>query len=153
MTTKRRTLRRGGRGCITPEAVAAWQACDYLALHSAFSLTPWQHSPLPVEVICLGVSQDSPPDFLDAPQREDWRKAQALQRQLLEAAGWPDCRHVYRENLAEALQWQRYCEEEMDHCSHQGTGSDLASRRRKLREAKDDVAYRKRLLAELEDKA
>jgi hypothetical protein len=68
-------------------------------------------------------------------------------------ADWPDCRHVYRENLAEALQWQRYCEEEMDHCSHQGTGSDLASRRRKLREAKDDVAYRKRLLAELEDKA
>jgi hypothetical protein len=108
MTTKRRTIRRGGRGRITPEVIAAWRAGDYGALHLALHLHPWCHSPLPKEIICLGVDQNSPPHFLDVQQREDWRQAAALQAELLKIAGWPDCRQAYRKNLADALKWQRY---------------------------------------------
>lgn len=108
-----------------------------MALH----LHPWNHSPLPVEVISLGVDANDPPDFLDALQREDWHNAAALQRELLKVAGWPDCRQAYRDNLAEARS-----------VAGIGTGCDPASRRRKLEEAKRKVAYRKRLLAELDEK-
>ena len=153
MSTNRTPTRPPTKRRITPEAAAAWQACDYLGLHSALHLHPWNHSPLPVEVISLGVDQGEPPDYLDAHQCADWRAAQVLQRELLKVAGWPDCRAAYEANLKEALEWAAYCKEEVDHCSHQGTGSDLASRRRKLEEAKTSVDYRKRLLAELEDKA
>ena len=39
-----RTRRQRGRGAevITPEAVAAWRAGDYWALHRALNLRPWQ---------------------------------------------------------------------------------------------------------------
>ena len=155
MSTKRRTKRRGGRRHLTPEAITAWQACDFGALHVALNLHPWNHSPLPEEVICLGVSQNSPPDYLDAHQKADWRQAQALQRELLKAVGWPDCRHAYRENLAEALRCQRYCKSLVDHPEFggQGTNCDPASRRRRLKEAEGAVDYRRRLLVELDEKA
>jgi hypothetical protein len=153
MTTKRRTLYRGGRSRISPEVIASWQAADYSALHAALDLTPWNFSPLPTEVISLGVHQGDPPDYLDAHQRQDWRKAQAMQRQLLKVAGWPDCRQTYRDNLAEALQWQRYCKLLIDHPERGpapgSTGADPVSRRQAVEEAEADVAYRRGLLADL----
>jgi hypothetical protein len=155
MTTKRRTIRRGGRGRITPEVIAAWGAGDYGALHLALHLHPWCHSPLPKEIICLGVDQNSPPHFLDVQQREDWRQAAALQAELLKIAGWPDCRQAYRKNLADALKWQRYCKElvQFPERGGQGTGCDPASRRRDLEKAETEVAYRRRLLEELDEAA
>jgi hypothetical protein len=151
MTTKRRTLYRGGRSRISPEVIASWQAADCSALHAALDLTPWNHSPLPTEVISLGVHQGDPPDYLDARQRQDWRKAQAMQRQLLKVAGWPDCRQSYRDNLAEALHWQRYCQQLIKHpeLGGRGTNCDPKSRRQALEEAEADVAYRRGLLADL----
>jgi hypothetical protein len=82
-------MRRRAKPGLTPEAIAAWQACDYNALHCALNLYPHEQSPLPEEVIS----------------------------------------------------------------SHQGTGSDLASRRRNLQEAKARVAWRRKLLRDLDEKA
>jgi hypothetical protein len=82
-------------------------------------------------------------------------RTQALQRELLKVAGWPDCRAAYQENLREAEEWEEYCQELVDHPDrgHSGTGSDPASRRRKLGETKAAVADRRRLLAELDETA
>ena len=54
-------------------------------------------------------------------------RTQALQRELLKVAGWPDCRAAYQENLREAEEWEEYCQELVDHPDrgHSGTGSDL----------------------------
>lgn len=74
-----------------------------------------------------------------------------LQRALLEVTGWPDCREAYEHNLAEAEDWRDYCAllvRDSD-AGHRGTGSDLASRRQRLKEAREEVAYRKKLLADL----
>jgi hypothetical protein len=103
----------------------------------------------------LGVNQGSPPECMDQFQRKDWRNAQALQRELLKVAGWPDCRAAYQENLREAEEWEEYCQELVDHPDRgqSGTGSDPASRRRKLGETKAAVADRRRLLAELDETA
>ena len=38
---------------ITPEAVEAYIAGDYMRLHVALGLMPWQCSPLQVEITCL----------------------------------------------------------------------------------------------------
>ncbi len=68
---------------ITPSAVAAYEAGDYIALHLALGLKPWQPSPLPLDVTPLGVDQDEPPDYVAGPiQVAAWRQAQALQREL-----------------------------------------------------------------------
>jgi hypothetical protein len=153
MTTKRRTIRRGGTRRITPEVVAAWQAADYSALHCALGLGPWEPSPLPVEITALGCSLDDIPEQDSSSCWDDsLPKAQALQRQLLALAGWPDCRAAYEENLAEARSMAKYCAMLVKHPErrHQGTGSDDASCLHSLREARAEVRYRKRLLDELE---
>jgi hypothetical protein len=76
-----------------------------------------------------------------------------MQRELLKAVGWPDCRQAYRDNLAEALQWQRYCKSLVDHPelgpAKGSTGADPVSRRRALEEAEANVEYRRRLLVNL----
>jgi hypothetical protein len=84
MSTNRRTKRRGAKPGITPEAIAAWQAADFRALHRALGLAPWEPSPLPREIIALGCSQD---DEVDADSGRCWDqalpKALAIQRKLL----------------------------------------------------------------------
>jgi hypothetical protein len=138
MSTNRRTKRRGAKPGITPEVIAAWQAADFRALHRALGLAPWEPSPLPREIIALGCSQD---DEVDADSDRCWDRALpkvlAIQRKLLEVAGWPECREAYEGNLREAKEWAAYCR-------------GLPSLRAKLRDAQDEVAYRKRLLDELD---
>ncbi len=143
MSTKRRTSRRGGRrDRLTPEVIAAWLAADCSALHCALGLQPWESSPLPREITALGVDDD-----------DDDRPIVELQRKLLAVAGWPDCRRIYEENLRDAQGWARYCADLVRHPEHggQGTGRDPVSRRAALKQAKAAVAYRKELLAGLED--
>jgi hypothetical protein len=108
---------------LTAEVIVAWHACDFGELHMALNLAPWNYSPLPVEVTALGVTQGLPPDHLLAHQVADWRDAQALQRELLEVAGWPDCRGVYEENLRKAEAWAGYCKLLVDHPERGGTGT------------------------------
>ena len=153
MPTKRTPLRRDIRRRITPEAVAAWMAADYHALHAAFGLRPWQSSPLPSCITALGVSEGDPPSYLDEHRRADWLTAQELQRELLAAAGWPDCRVAYEENLAEAESWAAYCRELVDYPNRgsQGTGCDPASRQLQLDKALAAVKYRRKLLRDLVD--
>ncbi len=55
MTTKRTPLRRNARVRITPEAVEAYKAGDYIRLHTALGLKPCEVSPLPLSVTPLGV--------------------------------------------------------------------------------------------------
>lgn len=72
---------------ITQDAIDAFLAGDYCALHRALGLKPWEASPLPLEVTPLGVDQspsDGPEHLLF---HESWPKAQELQRELLEATG------------------------------------------------------------------
>jgi hypothetical protein len=157
MPTNRTPKRRGGRrGRITPEAIAAWQACDYMALHCALGLRPWEASPLSSEVDALGVSETNPPDPNSTRcYDQTYSKAIKLQRALVAAAGWPDCKTAYEKNLAEAVDWLSYCTEMVRHPErgHKGTGSDPASRRRALAEAEAEVSYRKELLDDLDEHA
>jgi plasmid stabilization system protein ParE len=153
MSTNRRTKRRGAKPGITPEAIAAWQAADFRALHRALGLAPWEPSPLPREIIALGCSQD---DEVDADSGRCWDqalpKALAIQRKLLKVAGWPECREAYAANLREAREWATYCRglvKHPDRC-HRGTSTDLPTLREKLRDAEGEVAYRKKLLDELD---
>lgn len=87
MPTKRTRRIRGIEELITPAAVAAFKAGDYLALHRALRLRPWEASPLPRETEALGVD-DGPcqwgPNTLYG---ESWPRAQELQRRLMTAAG------------------------------------------------------------------
>ena len=154
MPTNRRPLRRGRKARLTPEVIAAWQACDVRALRCALGLELWDPSPLPCEITAGGVSEDSPPPPNSTRLHDKaYEKVLALQRELLAVAGWPDCREAYERNL-------RNAEEERDDCArlvrdpdarHQGTGMDEASLRRALKEARQEVAYRKKLLAELKE--
>ncbi len=153
MGTKRRPLRRDRKTRLTPEAIAAWQACDARALACALGLEFFgEPSPLPSEIMAGGVSEDMPPSrnsgrCWDAA----YPKVLALQRELLAVAGWPHCRAAYEENLREAEEWRDYrvlLVRDPD-ARHQGTGMDEASLRERLKEAREEVAYRKKLLADL----
>jgi hypothetical protein len=81
MVTNRTPITRRSGHHITPEALAAYEAGDYRALHRALSLRPWEASPLPLKVTPLGVDQGPP---LEGPTAFalSWPKAQALQREL-----------------------------------------------------------------------
>ncbi|MFN6935546.1 MAG: hypothetical protein ACK4NZ_10395 [Tsuneonella sp.] len=48
MTTKRTPINRNRGIAITPEAVTAYRKSDWLGLHRALGLKPWQHNPLDV---------------------------------------------------------------------------------------------------------
>ena len=128
MPSKRTPRGHRHKARITDEVVKAWHDCDFLALHAALNLTPWHHSPLPSEIDGLGVSPGPAPGYMDLFQVQDWKQAQALQRRLLLACGWPkNCRQIYRDNLAEALQWQRYCKSLVEHPEFGGVGKKLRS--------------------------
>ncbi len=51
MPLKRRTAKQRDHR-ITPDAVAAFRAVDWLALHRALGLKPWEMSPLDVSGEC-----------------------------------------------------------------------------------------------------
>lgn len=52
MAMVRRRKREARTGQVTPEAVAAFRAGDWLALHRALRLPPWQPSPLDAHGEC-----------------------------------------------------------------------------------------------------
>jgi len=87
MPTRRTPLRRNLRRRITPVAIAAWKAADYIGLHRALNLAPWEASPLPRRVTGLGVDAGMAVD-----PNSNWRgvgQALELQRELLAVAGPP----------------------------------------------------------------
>ena len=43
---------------FTDEVIAAFKAADFHRLHRALGLSPWNASPLPIEIHGLGVSQE-----------------------------------------------------------------------------------------------
>jgi hypothetical protein len=80
------------------------------------------------------------------------KRSLELQRKLLAVAGWPDCRESYEQNLRKAQKGVRECRELVRHPERGGigTGCDPASRREQLATALAELAYRKKLLADLE---
>jgi hypothetical protein len=153
MPTNRTPINRRAARRITPEAIDAWKRADFMALHRALGLMPWQPSPLPREIDALGINEDDL-SAVDADEARDrgWSKALALQKQLLKLAGWPNCRQQYEENLREAEEDAAYCRERVEHppAGEYGTGCDPESRRERLEKAIAEVEYRKELLKELE---
>ena len=88
MPTMRRRTIRSTKGRITREAVEAFKAGDFMALHRALDLPPWHPSPLPESVEPLGVDPDNPPPENSGRCWDDcWPQAVALQRELEAAAG------------------------------------------------------------------
>ena len=81
MPVKRRTV-KGRVHRITPEAVEAYRAGDYIALHMALGLRPWEVSPLPLSVTSLGCDQSLPRDREPSGWFASWEQAQELQRLL-----------------------------------------------------------------------
>ena len=71
---------------ITPDAIAAFLAADFVALHRALDLALYEPSPLPQSVEALGVDPDNPPRADGTAWAEAWPKVVALQRELIKAA-------------------------------------------------------------------
>ena len=156
MATKRRPIARNRKAKLTPEVIAAWQACDDRALSCALGLSRFSElSPLPSEILSRGVSPDFPPyPNSGRAMDESYGKALAIQRELLAVAGWPDCRQAYERNLREAEESRDYYAllvRDPD-ARYQGTGMDTETLRQRLKEAREEVAYRKKLLAGLDAK-
>jgi len=153
MPVKRR-LGKARKHQITPDAIAAWQAADYLALHCALGLGPGDASPLPETITALGISEETAAAVPRNNERcflKTYPQALALQRELFAIAGEPDYRPSYEEHLREAESDVAYCRGLVadPDSGGRGTGFDMAGRRKRLREALKELAYRKRLLAEL----
>ena len=79
---------------VTAEVVAAWRAGDYLALHRALRLKPWQASPLPLRCTALGCDQrteeqNAAMEYKYRIWDATWPQAQELQRELMAIAGKP----------------------------------------------------------------
>ena len=87
MPTMRRRTIRSTKGRITAEAVEAFKAGDFMALHRALDLPPWHPSPLPESVEPLGVDPDITPPRDGTCWAEVWSKVVELQRELQAAAG------------------------------------------------------------------
>jgi hypothetical protein len=91
--TKRRKVAPRLSG-LTPAAVDAWRAGDYMALHRALGLSPWDASPLPLSVTPLGCDQRTPEQnakmaYEHRLYHATWPKALQLQLQLMAIAGNP----------------------------------------------------------------
>ena len=71
---------------ITAQAVEAFRAGDFMALHNALDLAPYEPSPLPQSVEALGVDPDNPPREDGTAWASAWPKVVALQRELQAAA-------------------------------------------------------------------
>ena len=85
MPIKRR-ISKTLRHRITPDATEAFTVGDYMALHRALGLFPWQMSPLPLSVDPLGCDPDDPPpDPEETGWTESWPLAVELQRELQKA--------------------------------------------------------------------
>jgi hypothetical protein len=84
MPIKRRTS-KAMKHRITPDAIEAFIARDYLALHRALGLAPWEASPLPLSVSPLGVDPDDPPTGDGTGWEASWPLALELQRELQKA--------------------------------------------------------------------
>jgi hypothetical protein len=146
MPTRRTPNRRGTKRRITPQAIAAWKACDFHGLHDALGLAPFEQSPLPEEVTALGVSEDSGPrsDSPADPWAFSWQQAIELQRELYEVAGPPDAealRRAYTKNLADDEEMLAYYRNDV---------RDEADRRQNIRDWEERVAWRRALIAEIE---
>jgi len=146
---ERRTTKDPIGDRITPAVISAWQHADREALHIALGLKPWQPSPLPVEITLLGVGEDN----LDPQNREDSLIALKLQRRLLAIAGWPNCRQTYEENLLDGERHLSYCRDRVDHPPVGDRGNYRNGpeyRQEDLEDGIEAVAYRRELLAELD---
>jgi len=89
MPAKRRTPKARAHR-VTAEAVEAFAAGDYMRLHDALDLRPWEASPLPLSVTPLGCDPDNPPPAVRVqadPTGWDgsWAKAVQLQAELMAA--------------------------------------------------------------------
>lgn len=78
MTTIKRQRRVQRDGLVTPEAVGAFRAGDWIGLHRALRLKPWQASPLDA------TGNDPIPG--GACYVESWRRARELRSALETAA-------------------------------------------------------------------
>ena len=70
---------------ITPDAIEAFIAGDYMALHRALGLAPWEMSPLPAASNALGADPDDPPPGDGTGWYDSWPLAMELQRALQKA--------------------------------------------------------------------
>ncbi len=61
MPTKRKRLSRQAQQRISPAAFEAYRAGDYMALHRALGLAPYEPSPLPQSIEPLGIDLNNPP--------------------------------------------------------------------------------------------
>jgi hypothetical protein len=90
MPTNRTPRRRAGarKRNIKPLAIEAWKAGDYIALHQALGLAPWEASPLPTSVCVLGCHHGERPSWINDAV-VNWDQALDLQDRLYEIAGEP----------------------------------------------------------------
>ena len=155
MGTKRRPLRRAASRGLRPKPLrrgkvatsAPWRA----RWGSTFGASRRRCRPRSSRAACRLTCRPFPIVPLLG---RGYPKVLELQRQLLEVAGWPQCREAYERNLAEAVECAEYralLVRDPD-ARHQGTGMDPASLRERLKEAREEVAYRKKLLADLDAK-
>ena len=83
MATKRTRVTRSLSHRINAAAVEAYHAGDFIALHCALNLKPWERSPLPIAECELGVDQGEPPEHeAPGPWRDSWYVARDLQAEL-----------------------------------------------------------------------
>jgi hypothetical protein len=80
MSGPKRISRLQPRNRITPEAVAAFKAKDWTALHLALGLKPWEMNPLDVHKKSEP-SRDNP-----SPWFQSWWKVRRLRKELEAAA-------------------------------------------------------------------
>jgi hypothetical protein len=88
-TNRTRRARAPHPDALSTAALEAWQRGDYHALCRVLATPPWQPSPWPLELTALGCDQGPCPRDAGPLWRAGWRRAQELQRALLEAAGEP----------------------------------------------------------------
>ena len=85
MPTKRRLSKQRAHR-ITAEAVEAFRAGDFIGLHRALGLAPWQASPLPSPASPLGVDPAVPPSPTDGTAwAVSWPLAVELQKDLAQS--------------------------------------------------------------------
>lgn len=85
MPAKRRPLNRASKHRITPQAVEAYKARDYLALHRALGLYPWEMSPLPDDPLGCNPNWVMPEHTINLFELS-FPQALALQRELEKAS-------------------------------------------------------------------
>jgi hypothetical protein len=88
-TTRRRRSRGLSPDAIGPEAIAAWKAGDFRALHSLLGLLPCEPSPLPPHLSAYGASPSGPPPGCRPFFRAAYPRVLRLQKELYRVAGAP----------------------------------------------------------------